>query len=149
MTRLITALILMSLICAFLVGCSSLKKQDPTLNLAINIGVMKVIEEAPATERQSRAQRIVDLADVALNMLDDKDAVVSVVYDRVMAQIQWENLEPSDRLILSTAISQISLAVQERIEKRTLDGDKVTSVKTAVKWVKQAAKVYADTLDGS
>lgn len=149
MQRLPRFVLTLLMMCAFVTGCSSLKKQDPTLNLAINVAVMKVIEAEDQSKRLTRAKRIVDLADVALTMLDDKDVVVRTVYDRIMAEIRWETMEPSDRLLLSTLITQISAAVKERIDARTLDGDKVASAKQAVRWIKQAANIYADSLDGS
>lgn len=133
--------------CLMLSGCSSFSKQDPALHLAVNIAVMKAIEKEEGPGRDSRARRIIQLCDIANTMLDDKDVALSAVYDRVMREIDWDNLEPSDRLLLMTLISETSQLVVERIENRTLDGDKKTSIKTAVGWVKDAAKTYVQALE--
>lgn len=131
----------------FLFGCQSLKNQDTGLNLAINIAVMKAIEaEDEPRLRDERAQRFIELTGLALAMLDDQDAVIGVVYERVMNEIRWEKLSPSDQMMLRMLINQTALSVQERIEAKLIDADKVTTVKTAVTWVQQAAKSYRQAL---
>lgn len=133
--------------CLMLSGCSSLSNQDPALHLAVNIAVMKAIEAEEGPGRDARARRVIQLCDIADNMLEDKDVALRAVYDRVMAEIDWDRMEASDRLLLMTLINQTSELVVERIEKRTLDGDKKASIKQAVGWVKDAAKTYVQALE--
>lgn len=136
--------------CFFLLGCQSLKNQEMGLNLAVNVAVVRAIEtEDDPAKREQRVERVLELTGRALEMLDEDDAVIGVVYERIMQEIRWEKLSPQDQTLLRLLISNVASSVQERINAKLIDADKITTVKTAVTWVQQSAERYRQALTTS
>lgn len=130
-------------------GCSLLRNGDhPVLMMASNAGVMKIIEMEEPEGQLKRARRIVELADVALHMLDDEDVVVSMVYEHIMAQIRWDSLAPSDRFLLQGTLDEIASSVALSINANALNGDTVTTARAVVQRARDAAEYYSLLLDG-
>lgn len=132
----------LALLCLCFAACASIQSEDPAARLLTNVGTMKAIEAAPVDERIDRAERIVALSDIALTMLSDQDVILEHVYDRVVAEINWAQLSPVDQLLYRDLLDTLAARIKENIEGKTLDGEKVTTAKIAVGWVRQAALNY-------
>lgn len=132
----------LAFLCLFFAACASIRSEDPAARLLTNVGTMKAIEAAPVGDRIDRAERIVALSDIALTMLSDQDVILEHVYDRVVAEINWKQLSPVDQLLYRDLLDTLAARIKENIEGKTLDGDKITTAKIAVGWVRQAALNY-------
>ena len=132
----------LALLCLIFSACAFIQNQDPAIRLMVNVGTMKAIEAAPVTERVDRAERIAALSDVALTMLTDQAVILEHVYDVVVAEIRWQQLSPVDQLLYRDLLDTLASIIQENVEGKMLDGDKITTAKIAVGWVRQAALNY-------
>jgi hypothetical protein len=132
----------LALLCLLFSACASIRSEDPAARLIVNVGTMKAIEAAPVVERIERSERIVELSDIALSMLSDQDVILEQVYDRVVAEIRWHELSVVDQLLYRDLLDVLAARIKENIEGNALNGDKVTTAKIAVGWVRQAALNY-------
>jgi hypothetical protein len=132
----------LAFLCLFFAACAHIKVEDPAARLLTNVGTMKAIEAAPVGDRVDRAERIVALSDIALTMLSDQNVILEHVYDRVVAEINWKQLSPVDQLLYRDLLDTLAARIKENIEGKALDGDKITTAKIAVGWVRQAALNY-------
>lgn len=136
----------LALLCLAFSACAFIQNEDPAVRLMVNVGTMKAIEAAPVADRVERADRIIALSDIALGMMSDQSVILEHVYDRVVDEIRWEQLSPVDQLLYRDLLNTLAMRIQEHIEGKALDGEKITTARIAVGWVRQAAINYRSIL---
>lgn len=138
-----------ALLCLFaLASCALIRQQEPAIELMVTIGTVKAIEASPVDERLERAERVIQISDIALTMLSDKDVLLEGVYAAVIKEIRWHQLSPVDQMLYRSLLDSLADRIRENIELKSLDPDKVATTKIAVGWVRKAALNYAAILDG-
>ncbi len=135
-------------LCLLLMSCASLQKEDPAIQLLINVGTIKAIEAVPVDERLERAERLVELSDKALVMLSDQNVALAAVYEAVTDEIRWDQLTPGDQILYRSLLSTLAMRIQEHIDADALDEQSVATTLIAVGWVRQSALNYIAVIDG-
>lgn len=137
----------LAIFCLALGACAFIKNEDPAVRLMVTAGTFKAIEAAPVVERAERAAKIAELSDIALEMLSDESVALEAVYDRVVAEIRWQQLSPGDQLLYRTLLTTLKQRIAEHIEAKALDGERITTARIFVGWIRAAATDYASMLE--
>lgn len=121
-------------------GCASMGPNSPTVDLATKIATWKVIEKAENPEE--KAVRVAAVADAALEYVSGEKVLVQVAVDAVKAQIDWDSMTRSDRLLAEELINYVAAEISARTDTGTLDGEALTSARRILTSVKTAALLY-------
>lgn len=123
-----------AILAVLLSACSTTGGQpsNATTELLVQYATLKVIANNP-----ERAQRVVTIAQQALDQLSDPTASVTValIENAVRSQIHWEKLDPADTLLANALISMVHDELVARVGDGLLPADKLVQVKAVLEWV--------------
>lgn len=135
--RVILAMLALAVV---LTGCSFLQSLEPdTRQLAVQYATYKAIDGDLA-----KAARAVELVQEGRQYVQaDSSVSVAALYEGVRDRINWQSLDPADRLLLEAILTQARDRLQSEIGAGLLDPDQKLQVLTVLDWIEAAASGYA------
>jgi len=134
--------ILMALFFALaLGGCSWFEDNPRTSGLVVQYATMKVIEESgnPA----DKAMRIINVAQVALDLASNEGVLISAIEQAVRASIDFSNLSPADTLLTNHLIEIVAEELNEKVgDGGGLEGEQLVTARNVLSAVIEAAQIY-------
>lgn len=122
-----------------LAGCSVLQSLEPdTKQLAVQYATLKAVDGDPA-----KAARVVDLVREGRQYVTaDASVSVAALYDGVRDRINWQSLDPADRILIEAILTRARDRLQDEIGVGLLDPDQRLQVLTVLDWIEAAASGY-------
>lgn len=123
-------------------GCSFLQSIEPdTKQLAVQYATLKVIDGD-----SDRAARVVDLVQEGRQYVESGASVtVAALYEGVRDRIDWQSLDPADRILIEAILTRARERLREEIGVGLLDPDQQVKVLTVLDWIEAAASGHQST----
>lgn len=138
MSRSVTWLFL-PLLALLVSGCSFLQSIEPdTKQLAVQYATLKVIDGDA-----DKAARVVELVQEGRDYVQsDASVSVAALYEGVRDRINWQSLDPADRILVEAILTRARERLRDEIGVGLLDPDQQLKVLTVLDWIEAAASGY-------
>lgn len=122
-----------------LTSCALVERAD-TAKLIVQVATLRAIESG--AEPATRALEIIGIAQGAMAYAQG-DTTLDAVEQAVRAEIDWQSLSVSDRVLANYLIETVGQEMRARIGKGVIPPDKIVAVRTVLEWVIDAARMLA------
>lgn len=122
-----------------LAGCSVLQSLEPdTKQLSVQYATLKAVDGDPA-----KAARVVELVQEGRQYVTaDASVSVAALYEGVRDRINWQSLDPADRILIKAILTRARDRLQDEIGVGLLGPDQRLQVLTVLDWIEAAASGY-------
>lgn len=126
-----------------LVGCAISDGNSLTASTAVQIGTIRLIQEAD--DPAERAENILIIVDLVNEQIDgDQMSTVSSAGAAVRGLVDYSQLGSYEQILLNSLISAVQARLIEDIGAGDLDEGAVIRVKAFLGYARQAAIIYKD-----
>jgi hypothetical protein len=127
-------------------GCAGMSGENPLtsiennrttqilLKTSVQYGCTKYLSKNP--EHIEKAERLV--SDLGAALTNDIQVTLNNLEMIVIKNISWEKMEPEDRVLLTTLLTEIKYQVGQRIGEGVLDENDKVFAQTFLSWIEQA-----------
>lgn len=124
-----------------LTSCATFQNNQGTFRLAIDVAIIKLIDNSSAERREPRRANIIRVAGAVKTLAAaDGDVTLEALRAAVGAQIDKLNLSPVDRAIAIDIAEAIAQEIQRRVGQGLLKPDQRVAVSQVMDWVIAAAE---------
>lgn len=138
-------LVVTAMLLSLSMGCTFLASEDSrdqlVANVAIQTATMKVIEGSD--DREATAERVLDIVSNVQAVVQRKEVTTVIDLDKfVRSKIRWDELEPSDILLVNTLLEVVSIELENRVIGGSLSETHIVIISNVLENISKAASVY-------